>query len=229
MSVQGQQKKLIPENAFKVLHPKESEEPTTLSVLPQQDHGIKIASLTFFIAAGYATIRYNIFKGVAWSDWPTYTLNKVFGVTSLLLLVIAVIRYQLGSSYPNGKILCVAGLSGGIHILLSVLLLNPVYYEKFFSDGKLTFTAGLSMLLGTIAAGLFFSGAVSKADRKVSAKITSLVVICVLTALHTFFQGFETWFGIDTWPGFLPPISMLASLAGILALTILIIPTRTLK
>lgn len=229
MSVQTRQKKLIPENAFKVLHPKENEELTTLSVLPQQGNGIKIVSLTFFIAAGYATIRYNVFKGVAWSDWPAYTLNKVFGITSLLLLVIAVIRYLSGPSYPNGKILYTAGLSGGIHILLSVLLLDPVYYEKFFNDGKLTFTSGFSMLLGTIAAVLFFSGAVSKVDQKVRDKITSLAVICLLTALHTFFQGFETWLKISTWPGLLPPISMLASLAGILALIILIIPTRTLK
>lgn len=229
MSVQARQKKLIPENAFKVLHSKEDEEPTTLGVLPQQGKEIKITSLTFFIAAGYATIRYNVFKGVAWNDWPTYTLNKVFGVTSLLLLVVAVIRYRSGPSYPNGKILYTAGLSGGIHVLLSVLLLDPVYYEKFFSASKLTFTAGLSMLLGTIAAVLFFSGAVSKADRRVKSKITSLVVICVLTALHTFLQGFETWFKISAWPGLLPPITMLASLAGILALTVSIISKRTLK
>src|SRR5688572_13451556 len=125
MTAPARQKKLIPEDALEILRPKENEESANLNVLPQRDPGIKIAFITFFIAVAYATVRYNIFKGVAWSDWPVYTLNKVFGVTSLLLLVIAVARYRLGNAYPNGKIMYAAGLSGGIHILLSLLLLNP--------------------------------------------------------------------------------------------------------
>jgi hypothetical protein len=27
------------------------------------------------VSAIYATTRYNIFKGVPWGDWSTYTLN----------------------------------------------------------------------------------------------------------------------------------------------------------
>lgn len=229
MSANPQQKKLIPEDALEVLRPKENEISPNLRVLPQQDHGIKIAFLTFFIVTGYATIRYNLLRGIAWSDWPVYTLNKIFGVTSLLLLVIAVARYRAGTTYPNGKIMYAAGLFGGIHILLSCFLLNPAYYEKFFHENKLTFTAGLSMLLATIAAVLFFNGAISRGERKVKDKMIGLVVIGLLTAFHTFFQGFNTWFEASAWPGFLPPITLLAFLAGFIALVIFLIPKRTLK
>jgi len=229
MSAPARHKKFIPQETLDVLRPTESEKTPGLSILPQRDPGIKIAALTFSIVTVYATVRYNVFKGVAWSEWPVYTLNKVFGVTSLVLLVIAVFRYRSGNTLPNGKIMYAAGLSAGTHILLSCFLLKPSYYPKFFTSDKLTLFAGLSMLLGAIASVIFINGALSKGDRQLRDKAISLVVICVLTGLHTFFQGFQTWLVLSTWPGFLPPITMLSSFAGIIALVFIVIPKSTLK
>ena len=41
------------------------------------------------LAAVYATVRYNVFKGVPWSDWPGYIADKALAVAGLLLLTSA--------------------------------------------------------------------------------------------------------------------------------------------
>jgi hypothetical protein len=38
------------------------------------------------VTALCATLRYNMFKGVAWSEWPVYGLNTVFALSALLFL-----------------------------------------------------------------------------------------------------------------------------------------------
>jgi hypothetical protein len=226
MSAPTRQKHLVPDDTMELLRSVDSVE-RKISVARNNDRsGVKISFIIFFVATVYATIRYNVIKGVAWSDWPLYTLNKVFGVTSLLLLVVAVIRYRLGPLYSNAKILYMAGLFAGIHILISFMLLNPVYFQKFFLDNKLTAVASISMLLGSIATVIFISGAASKSDRNVDDKIRSLVVVCVLTGLHTFFQGFQSWLVFSTWPGFFPPITLISFVASITAVILMIYPKR---
>ena len=40
----------------------------------RHDHSLAVGILV--LAAAYATVRYNIFKGVPWSDWPSYIADK---------------------------------------------------------------------------------------------------------------------------------------------------------
>ena len=40
----------------------------------------------------YATVRYNVVKGVPWSDWPAYTPNKALALAALVVLVLSVVR-----------------------------------------------------------------------------------------------------------------------------------------
>jgi len=53
---------------------------------------MRTSLLALLGSVAYATARYNIFKGVSWNDWPTYTLNKALGLSALLLLVLSVVR-----------------------------------------------------------------------------------------------------------------------------------------
>lgn len=227
MSVPVRHKKLIPDDRMEVLRPVENVNSGNHPGLLQPSHsGIRTGLLTFLLSAGYATIRYNVIQGVSWSDWPVYTLNKVFGFSSLLLLFIAIVRYRLGPGYSNSKILYMSGLFGGIHVLLSCMLLNPAYYEKFFYDGKLTGTAGFSMLSGAIAAIIFISRATMKGDQDVKNKIRSLAVLSVIVGIHAALQGFQSWMAPSTWPGFIPPITLLSFLVSTTALILMFYSKR---
>jgi hypothetical protein len=228
MSVPLRHKQMIPNETLSVLRQVESADTKMISDSVHDRGGIRIGILVFLISAIYATIRYNVMKDVPWSDWPVYTLNKVFGVSSLLLLVIATARYHLRPTLSNGKILYLSGLFGGIHILISCMLLNPAYYGKFFLDGKLTAIAGFSMLTGAVSAVLFISKAGGRKDRQITQITRSLTVIGGLTGIHLAFQGFQTWMKPYEWPGFIPPLTLVSFLISIVPL-VLMIDTKTIK
>lgn len=215
-------KQRIPNGTLTVLHPVEPGSQKMVSASLQVNRiGIGIGILAFLISAIYATIRYNLIQGASWSDWPVFTLNKAFGVSSLLLLVVAVVRYRLRPLLSNAKILYMSGLFGGIHILISCMLLSPAYYEKLFLDGKLTAIAGLSMLWGAVAAVLFISKAAKK-DSQAIGTMRSLALVCCITALHVAFQGFQSWLTPYDWPGFIPPLTLISFLGSIVALLVTI-------
>ncbi|MDX2305671.1 MAG: hypothetical protein NW226_22885 [Microscillaceae bacterium] len=177
--------------------------------------GETIIVLTLLGSIAYATLRYNVLKGVPWFDWPVYVLNKAFAFSSLLLLGISLFRYRFFPTYSNAKLMYMAGITGTIHVLLSLLILNPTYYEKFFYQGKLTISAGFSMLLGAIAFGMFVSGK----NNHTNNKLQNLIILALLVGLHAGLQGFLSWFLPHTWPGGLPPITLLSSLASLTVIT----------
>jgi len=225
MPVTAQQKRIAHDNTLKILHSaKSNEHDDVSSMLRIQDHsfGVWAGILTFLVSAGYATIRYNLIKGDAWQDWPVFTLNKAFGVSSLLLLVIAVVRYRLMPLRSNARILYVSGIFGGVHILVSCMLLGPSYFEKFFYNGRLTVSAGFSMLFGALSAVLFISKAgEKKREPQTDTIIRSLAVVCSLIGLHVAFQGFEVWMSPGDWPGFLAPMTLVSFLAAIVAIAMI--------
>ena len=100
----------------------------------------------------YATLRYNVFKGVAWSEWPVYVLNKVFALSALSLLMIYALRRRRSQDETAARLLPVAWTLMLLHVGLSLAILNPAYYVKYFEAQKLTWQAGWSMMLGVVAA-----------------------------------------------------------------------------
>ena len=95
----------------------------------------------------YATLRYNVLKGVPWADWPAYTLNKAIAVAALLLIVVAISRLTQRTG-GIGKLLAAAGVLALMHNLLSFALFSPAYYARLFESGNLTFLGVASMALG---------------------------------------------------------------------------------
>lgn len=181
----------------------------------------KIATVVYTVSIGYATLRYNIFKGVPWTDWPLYVLNKAFAVASLAFLAISVLRYLYIQKYSNAKIFNFARFSGFLHIIISFALLNPIYYDKFFLNGKLSFSAGISILLGAIATAFIFNKSVSKhLNNNPDAKIRVLSILVFIFGLHTALLGFQGWIAPSDWPGYLPPITLISFLIGLFALVL---------
>jgi hypothetical protein len=189
-----------------------------------------ITTVVFIVSIGYATIRYNVFKGVLWTDWPLYVLNKAFAVSSLVLLVINVYRYRYIQNRSNAKIFKYAMFLGFLHILISFALLNPAYYDKFYLNGKLTFSAGISYLLGAIATALIFNKGFSKElNNNRETKIKVLSILAFIIGSHAALQAFKGWLPASAWPGYMPPLSMISFLIGLFALVLTFVLKRKKK
>jgi len=170
--------------------------------------------LTLVGSAIYATLRYNGFKGVPWEDWPTYTMNKVFAVSAVVLLLVAALRRVRGSG-SAGPLLGHAAIVTALHVVLSLMLLTPAYFAKYFAAGKLTGTAGVAMTFGALALAWMMRGALTGRPAR-----GGLAVLAGLTVVHTAVQGFEGWLDPTTWPGGLPPITLLSTVLAGAALAI---------
>lgn len=197
----------------------------------QQDKfGTRIILFIFFGSTLYATFRYNIFKGVPWTDWPLYVLNKSFAVSALILLVLAIFRYRNNQPKSNKQILNASKFFLILHILISTSLLSPVYYAKFFADAKLTLPVSISILLGAIATALYIRNSFSTGlEERHNEKIKYLTSISLFVGFHAGIQGYQGWFSPNTWPGFLPPITLISFLLGISALLIRLLSKNKLK
>ncbi len=49
----------------------------------------RIISIAIVFTAVYAILRYNIFKGVEWTHFPLYIMNKILAFSGFLLLVLS--------------------------------------------------------------------------------------------------------------------------------------------
>lgn len=167
----------------------------------------------------YAALRYHAFKGVPWSQLPFYTLNKAAAWSALVLLALAAYtsrrdRKPLHLSHLFQPALGLAAF----HALASLALLAAGSYPKLIVDGHLGLAAGLSLALA-VAASLAVNACLSGASLPGAAGLTAAA------SLHSALLGHESWLKPSTWPGGLPPITLLSALCGALALGWMLKPT----
>ncbi len=177
----------------------------------RRDHYIAMASLG--VALTYATIRYNVFKHVPWADWPGYVVNKALALAGLALIGLSVLR-MIRSGRTIRRFMVWAGGMTLAHVLLSVALLKTDYFAKLFADGKLTFLAGWSMLLGAGAYALLEIGARRSRQWDTAARLEVLALVALLTGLHAALPSVASWFQPAIWPGGLPPITLISFVIG---------------
>lgn len=208
--------------------------PTTTTLIlmarPNQDSQGFWISIVMIASAAYATLRYNICNGVPWADWPTWTLNKAFGVASLALLLVAAIRRTSDSEASCSKVFSFSVGLAAVHVVLSLVLMSPVYYPKFFVDEKLTLAAGGSMILGCVAAVIMArrsSSGVLKSMGEASRGVWMVVLVALLVALHALLQGFSGWFNLEKWAGGLPPITLISFILGVSTLVVVVWGARS--
>jgi hypothetical protein len=171
-------------------------------------------------AAMYATARYHVFNNVAWSDWPIYTMNKVFGLSALVLLVLAVARRRWRPELPIGGTMLSAGVLFGMHVLVSLALLSPAYYPKMFAGGKLSAPAGTALVLGAIATAALAAGAKPRPQQHADTKARGLALLAFALGAHGALPGVASWLEPSAWPGLMPPISLVSFVLGAAALGI---------
>ena len=179
----------------------------------------KLAVLILAISMLYAVLRYHVLGDAPRSDIPLFIFNKALAYSGLVLLGIAGInpnktdRHQLGMTAAYFLL---------VHVTISLALFSAKYYPKFFygdDSNHLTTSASFSLLFGIVAfVCLIHLWRTSLHTRKGTDR--SLInglgrCVLALAVCHTCLMGFSTWFRPATWPGNLPPITLLACLSAV--------------
>lgn len=178
----------------------------------------------------YATLRYPVFGGVDWIHFPLYITNKVFALSGFLMLIITSIlslspqRFQgwYLALYEERNLIGFGSLVLIIlHVFISVIILSPEYFDKFFAmDGKMNLKGEFSMFFGVAGFALMWmvnryfsiSGEVDP-KRKSRNQFKKLINLSVFAGfLHTTIMGIGSWITPWEWYGYMPPISLVASL-----------------
>ena len=172
----------------------------------------------------YATLRYNVFKHVPWVDWPTYVLNKSFALTALLLLMTYALQHHRNPDKTDNSLLTSAWLFMLFHAGISLAILTPAYYPKYFDAGKLTSLAAWSMMLGVTAAACLHQVCRLCSLKDPAGLPLKIGVLAFLSGVHAMLLGYTGWFQPWTWPGNIIPITLISFLAGSAALIATLLP-----
>ena len=185
---------------------------------------LKSVILIFSITYSYAVLRYHVGKSIPLSEF-FYILNKAFSWTAFTLITWSILpKKYFENKKTNRKFFGISGYSiACFHIILNILLLNSSRYPNFYDDfGSwnlncyLVFTAGL---ISFFIFSIVFLVSIDFWKVKNKETILSLGFFGVLiNLLHPFFLGYQRWFDINSWPYYLPPITMLACLFAIVVI-----------
>ena len=196
---------------------------------------IKWLSLTLLFFIMYATMRYIVFKGVDPIHYPIYILNKVTSTAGLFFIAISYAWtktswFKLRHTTQDASFIQFNGLLGfslsAMHVFMSLIILNPTYYPKFYDGEMMNFNGELSMLMGVLCIFFFTIPAITTIPFMQEAvgikkwqKRQRMGYYGLLTALlHVVIMGFSGWLKVETWPGYLPPLTLLATIIAIVPL-----------
>ena len=202
----------------------------------QRRHHVFVASVVMAAAFLYAIVRYHIFKGVPWDQFPLYISNKAIALSAVILIVISYTLGSLATFWPHlfertlyaRKFFGLTGFGlASLHSLISLVIFNAAYYPKFFeTTGKLNLTGELSLLFGVLSFAVFSLVAITSVPSIAESlgherwhKFQHLGYWGVAaTAGHVFVMGFSGWLDTASWPGKLLPISLIAFTLALAAL-----------
>jgi len=182
----------------------------------------RIIFSVLFLTAVYAILRYNVFKGVEWTHFPLYVMNKIFSFTGFILLVLS-FALEPVSNKTRRQLLEVRKYLGRtgflfiiIHVLMSLLLLRPETYGDFFAEDRtLSMIGEWSMLLGALAIATYlilFNGSAHPEEagpfHRFIRSPAFLFIALIFSSLHITIMGFKGWLVPAEWPAGMPPITM---------------------
>lgn len=191
--------------------------------------GVYVALFAFALSLLYVIVRYHIVREVPFAELPLYTGNKAVALVSVILIGISLVLGSLARFFPSlsgaiplRKPLGLIGFgAAGIHSLMSLALLSPAYYPKFFTEGGgYSFIGESAVLTGVLAFATFSVVAITSLP-SVAAKMTPLgwkraqrfgYLALVFTLVHVATPALQGWFNPGSYAYYLVPISLIASL-----------------
>ena len=188
----------------------------------------------------YAGVRYHVVEGVALVHAPLFILNKAVSLGGLAFLAMSYLVGKVGLLRWDDRALQLivtkfCGLIGfslvAAHVLMSLAILDPGYYAKFYAGAKMNLTGELSLSLGVFAVWCFALPAITSlpymydelgADRWSRSQRMGYTGL-LLAAGHVLVMGIAGWLRPGDWPGGLPPITVLAFVVAMIPLALRVI------
>lgn len=172
----------------------------------------------------YAVLRYHIFGNVEWGHFPLFVFNKVVALSGFLLLICSALLSHVNIGIKEDRDMIGFGslILIIIHVFISLIILGPDYYLKFYyPEGKMNLTGELSMVFGVLGLAAMWmvnryfslSGIQNRVGgtKKQFKKLIDIAIVAGF--LHTAIMGIKSWLAPAEWQGYLPPITLLAALA----------------
>jgi DMSO/TMAO reductase YedYZ heme-binding membrane subunit len=185
---------------------------------------LRTALVVLVLCAAYAVLRYHVFGTVPWAIFFPFVLNKAVSLAGLTLMSMS---YLTRNNPGAAKTFGVSGFAlSCLHIVLSVPILGPGYYPKFFDGGRWVAAAELSMAAGLLSFLLFIPPAMSSPKEMQEGiarpqwKFLQRAGYWALAAAaaHVALMGYSGWLTPGKWQGFMPPITLLGVAAAVLPL-----------
>jgi DMSO/TMAO reductase YedYZ heme-binding membrane subunit len=186
----------------------------------------KIIILILIFTYSYAVIRYHVGENIPWSEF-LFVVNKAFSWSAFILISWSILpkKWFLNRNFQRKYFGIVGYIFALIHVILNIFLININRFPQFYSSNKnWTFEFYLFASIGLISFLIFsliFLVSTNLVKTKNKDKIISLgLYTIVFCALHPFLIGYKNWLIINSWPFYLPPITLLSVLILILFLII---------
>ena len=193
-------------------------------------------AVVFGGSVAYAIIRYHLAGDVAWRHFPLFILNKATSLAAVFFvaasyLIGKIIRWHDHDKALRLVVIKFCGLMGfflaGVHALLSLCILRPSYFEKYFDEvGRLNLQGELGMAVGVLALFFLMSPAITTIPMMPKAlggkrwKRTQRLgyLALILVVVHLVTLGLKGWLAPKGWTAGLPPISLVALVAALVPL-----------
>ena len=156
----------------------------------------------------YAVVRYHLFGGISLEQLPLFIGNKAVSASAVLCLLLAAHHYRRGNNSHSAAWGRWSLHLAAVHVILSLMLLAPAYYGRFFDPktDRLTGTAEVAMLFGALAAYGFWR--LSRIDYGQAYPFRLVQLTTLGVGLHLLFQGGSKWHP-SNWYGGMPNISLI--------------------
>ncbi|OGE37105.1 hypothetical protein A3B45_04245 [Candidatus Daviesbacteria bacterium RIFCSPLOWO2_01_FULL_39_12] len=193
--------------------------------------------IVFGLSLFYAIIRYNIVRNVSFDNLPLYIVNKAVALSATILIGLSFLLGPLARFFKKQfiphlylrKHLGVIGFGvAALHAVMSLILLNPAYYPRFYLEGGKLNLAGESAMLFGILSFLIFAAisvtSIPPVEKQMHPNQWKLVqrfgyLAYVFVLVHVAIMGYGGWFRIESWQYGLASISLISALFIIFVLT----------
>lgn len=186
---------------------------------------IKVVIL-LILCSIYTLLRYVYFGPVSPENIPLFLANKAISMASVFALLFAAISYFKKDGLLSRDWGRVALHTAFLHVVMSFPLINPYYYSVFYGfadSGRMDHVGELVLLLGILASYAYFR--IARSAPGSNEMHFYKLIGSGLVAAHIFELGAGGWLKVDGWHGGMPPITLITTLAAIIAMVLYFVTT----